>query len=319
MTDREIEALEQETENTRTRVSGLLDELRGRISPGEMVDQMVGYAGDGAGEVVRTLGNQLRNNPLPALLVGVGVAWLMLSDSRSRPRSAPDNRDVTLRETRRKATEAAFSASKRSGALAASAADRLGTAYEGASDAATRAVDTVTEFGQQGVDAAYELGSRATENAAALGQQAMDRATELGRRASSSTSAMGQRATEAVSEAGQAASDLGKRALTTANQILQEQPLVAAGIGLAIGAALGALLPATEGENRLMGAASDEIKDRARQAAVDQYGELKDTAQDIYGTVVDTVAREVSRTEESDMPADTLQEPASEHGPRSAG
>lgn len=273
MSDREIESLERETEDTRARVSGLLDELRGRISPGEMVDQMVGYAGDSAGEVVRTLGNQLRNNPLPALLVGVGVAWLMFSESRPRQAKEP-------------AAASTGSSVTRARRLVAEAADRVSSTYENAGELATQAA------GQVG---------------------------DLGQRAADSTAELGQRAADALSQARHQTEDLGKRALDTANRILHEQPLVAAGIGLAIGAALGAALPATETENRLMGSTSDEIKNRARQAAADEYGQMKDTAQDIYGTVVDTVAREVSKLDESRPDDADTEERTQEHGTRSAG
>jgi hypothetical protein len=85
----DLRHLEHETERARSNVTELLDELRLRVSPGEMVDQIVGYAGDGAGEMVRNLGSQLRNNPLPALLVGVGVAWLMLGDRTPRLGASP--------------------------------------------------------------------------------------------------------------------------------------------------------------------------------------------------------------------------------------
>ena len=308
MNDREIEALEQEAETTRTRVSGLLDELRGRVSPGEMVDQMVSYAGDGAGEFVRTLGNQLRNNPLPAMLIGVGVAWLMFSDKR--PRTARAASSASSRNAVRDTTE-------RARGLVADAGERIASVYGDAgtraSEMAARTTDTVNEYGQQAVDTAYEMGARVSDTASELGHRARDTAQELRHRASDTASSVARRATEA----GHTMEEMSKRALNTASQILHEQPLVAAGIGLAIGAALGAALPATETENKLMGSTADDLKERARQAASEQYEHVRETAQDVYGTVVDTVAREVA--EGGTQSENAFDERVHEHGPRPTG
>jgi hypothetical protein len=52
-------------------------------------------------------------------------------------------------------------------------------------------------------------------------------------------------------------------------EFCREQPLVVAGIGLAVGAALGAALPATDAERRLMGEASDDAKRKMRAIASD--------------------------------------------------
>jgi ElaB/YqjD/DUF883 family membrane-anchored ribosome-binding protein len=330
MNGSEITALEQETENTRSRVSGLLDELRGRVSPGEMVDQMVSYAGDGAGEVVRTLGNQLRNNPLPAVLIGVGVAWLMLSDRRppqvARPARHTRSTSDALASARDDVMEtgsrirsrvlgageglaaSAADTTERAGTLVTAAADRASSAYDEASDAAGRAASTVSDYAH-----------RAAEKASAFGQRAAETAAEFRHRTADGTSALSHRAVGAASQARHTAEDIGKRAFSTANQILHEQPLIAAGIGLAIGAALGTALPSTDAENRLMGSTSDEVKDRARQAAAGQYERVKDAAEDAYGTVADTVAREVSSLSGDESRHDDADYRTQDHGSRTSG
>jgi hypothetical protein len=47
----------------------------------------------------------------------------------------------------------------------------------------------------------------------------------------------------------------------------RDQPLVLAGIGLAVGAAIGAMLPRTEAEDQFMGDASDELKEQTKEFA----------------------------------------------------
>src|SRR5207302_71755 len=81
------ERLEQESEQTRRRLADSLEELRTRLSPGQVVDQLVDYATEnGAGEFVRNLGDDVRRNPLPVTLIGAGIGWLMMANGRSHQR-----------------------------------------------------------------------------------------------------------------------------------------------------------------------------------------------------------------------------------------
>ena len=80
------DAIEQEVNAERHRVAETLDALQEKMSVGNMVDDAVRsfsrYGGDMAGSFSR----QVRHNPLPLLLTGVGLAWLMASSTREQPR-----------------------------------------------------------------------------------------------------------------------------------------------------------------------------------------------------------------------------------------
>lgn len=91
--------LERETDAARDRISGLLDELRGRISPGQVVDQFIEAAGDGAGSsFAHKLGRQMRSNPLACMLAAAGAAWLMMSDRRVHVDGGGRSDDRTSRD-----------------------------------------------------------------------------------------------------------------------------------------------------------------------------------------------------------------------------
>jgi hypothetical protein len=82
--ERTSEQLEQEADHTRVQLTRTLEELRSRITPGLVVDQVVDYAREGpAAEFFRNLGREVRENPLPLVLIGIGIAWLMVASSRS--------------------------------------------------------------------------------------------------------------------------------------------------------------------------------------------------------------------------------------------
>jgi Protein of unknown function (DUF3618) len=78
------EQFEREAEETRWQLAGTFEELRDRMTPGRVVDQVVDYTRDGpAAEFLRNLGREVRENPMPLVLIGIGIAWLMLATSRT--------------------------------------------------------------------------------------------------------------------------------------------------------------------------------------------------------------------------------------------
>src|SRR5438477_862749 len=81
------EQLERDTQSCRDQLADTLDELRMRMTPGEVVDQLVGYAQDTTGGLFfQHLKRQVANNPLPVALMGAGFAWLMFGKGINGPR-----------------------------------------------------------------------------------------------------------------------------------------------------------------------------------------------------------------------------------------
>src|SRR3954468_24861407 len=61
-----------------------IDPLERRLSPGAVVDQAIASVKEtGGGELGRNLMLTVRDHPIPVVLIGVGIAWLMLSARRS--------------------------------------------------------------------------------------------------------------------------------------------------------------------------------------------------------------------------------------------
>ena len=229
------ERLEREAEQNRARLAATLDELRERVTPGQVLDQLIEYAGDGAGgEIVRNLGQQVRRNPLSVAMVGAGLAWLMISNRPSDRAAEPRVDDAERRAAARLAALSDRPTASVGGAATA-AYRRVG---EAASDAAERA--------RASADSAYRSTSNAVSGAA--------------HKASDTTAAVGRNAAAAT---------------RTLADFCNDQPLVIAGLGLALGAALGSALPSTETERRLMGEPSDTVKRRAQGLASKIYQHAK--------------------------------------------
>lgn len=318
MTASETDQIERAAELHRDRVSGLLDELRTRLSPGEIVDQMLGSVRDGAAQdFARNLGTQVRNNPLPCVLIGAGMAWLMIGGRNGRANgTASADRAVRadtglasgLHEVRVGAADAAERAAEAARRARSATADQIenvtttvsevaGTAsqtYAQTRDAATRSYEQTREAATRTYDKARDTATQTYEQARGRAARTLQGVTEMISNTFGQARGTVDRSVDqlsgATSSAAQAAGDAARQASSGLARLAQEQPLVLAGIGIAIGAALASLFPVTETENRLVGRTSDELKDRARDLATEGVEKV----QAVATTAVETATAAVT-------------------------
>jgi ElaB/YqjD/DUF883 family membrane-anchored ribosome-binding protein len=258
------EQLEREAEATRARIEETLAELRTRISPGQMIDEAIDYARERNGaEIVRNFGRQVTDNPVPVALLGAGLAWLMFAQRQSHNGSAAQTKGDGSVETTEPASLDQW-------------ADRtvaMASKFEKTSPRASRKAESATDKASEPASTAYErateAGSSAYGKAASAASRAYDKAQDFAGSAYERASDAAERSMSSAMES--------SRGLT---KFMQEEPMVVAGIGIALGAIIGALLPATEIENRAMGEASERLKQDAREAASEQWERGKDIAEE---------------------------------------
>ena len=77
------ETLEREADAQRARLSNTLNAVEQRFSPNQLVQQTVDYFGQHGGDIAESVGRSVKANPLALMLTGVGIAWLMSSQSRA--------------------------------------------------------------------------------------------------------------------------------------------------------------------------------------------------------------------------------------------
>jgi hypothetical protein len=284
------EQLEREAAATRARIEETLAELRMRISPGQIADQAIGYARQSGGsEFVRHLGQQVTDNPLPVALMGAGLAWLMMTQRRNG--EAHDGKgDGSVATTE----PASFNEWDRTVAMASEfektsrGETRKAQAAAGqAADMGSRAYASGTETAKDAYEVGADAASGAADAAAGTASRLYDKASELAGSAYERASGAMGRAKDTTAEAYDRAREAAGRTIASARQgtggltkFMQDEPLVVAGLGLALGALIGALLPTTELENRTMGETSDQLKRDARAAAREQWEHGKAIAED---------------------------------------
>jgi len=265
--------LEREIDHTRAHMERTLDLLERKLSPGEMIDEVIGMIRRNGGGFAQNLFTEVRNKPLPTLLAGVGITWLMSASDRP-----PQYRGAAMYR-------------QRAGSMAQGAHDMGAQARQGAHELGERA----QEMGAQARQGAHDLGERAQEMGAQAREGARhmgERASELGHRAGEAASEAGHRMHEMADEARGAMRRGGRRAVDEYQQLLHEQPLLLAGLGLALGAAVGSMLPRTDTENRVMGKHSDRIKRQAAEEGRERYEDMRASAERVAGAAQEQAARE---------------------------
>jgi len=302
--ERSSAQIEREVENTRANLTDTLDTLRDRVSPGHLMDQAVEYLrGSGGREFANNLGRTVRDNPIPVLLIGAGMGWLMMSGGRSaetghaRPQQALPSPGTTYLPTPTGGPAGARSLDTHNSATHASPTRASGMAHddghekesltERASAAASGVAGRVSDTASHAYDRVAGAAGSAAEGVGAAAGNVSHRATEL------------------AHDARDYAARAGSSAQHGMNWLLHEQPMVLGGIGLAIGAAIGAMLPTTRTENRLMGEASDKITGQVKDAAQEGYERAQEVAGDTLerakATAAETYDTAKDRLDESGL------------------
>jgi Protein of unknown function (DUF3618) len=271
--DRSVTELEREVDRERERVSATIDELQERASAASLVDQLVKAVGENGGEVARNLGRSLRDNPLAALLTGVGLAWLMAGSGRPRDEGRDwegADREYLPYARDRLPDQLGFTAPTYGGRSSpnseypetdtASTEDSL---RERVAGMAGRVGEGVSEA----VEGVRERASDISQSAGARLHQAGD--TILGARG-----AVRQHA----GAARRSAAGTGRYMRHGLDTLIEDQPLVAGAIAMALGAAVGGSLPRSRVEDRMFGERSDRAMETVRTLAKDQGAKVQATA-----------------------------------------
>jgi len=288
----ETERLEREAEATRAQLEQTLGELRARMSPGQLFDQATGYLRNSGGRAyLHNLREEVVHNPVPITLIGAGIAWLALSGAmgrrgaahggRNADESAHDERSPsamqrakeTAQSWAHEAGEAISETEERWRERAEDVGERASTVYDGTVDRARETAEGWTEDVRSTVD---ETRERLREGADSVRERAGDlyeRTADGFRRVTSKASDYGHAARDAVKPDG---------ALLN---FCREQPMLVAGLGVAFGAALAAMIPASRVERETMGEASRRVQDRIKETASDTLRTIsgKRSAQDDTG------------------------------------
>jgi gas vesicle protein/uncharacterized protein YjbJ (UPF0337 family) len=293
-------AIRADIRETRERMSQTLDGIGDRLNPQHIKQQVkqnirdatIGRAehmarnvADRATETRRGVVDAIRDNPIPAAMVGIGLGWLLYNGRRAE-------------ETPNQAGLGYWTGSDgQQGPPAPGIYDEPST-MDRATDWAAGATSGVR-------DRAQELTGRAQETVGDLAGRAQETVGDLAGRTRQATSQMADRAGEMLgdtaSRARAAAGSLAEQTRYQSGRLehrfhdaIAESPLVVGAAVIALGITAGMAIPSTRRESELMGARRDELFDRARDMAQETTGKVQQVAQRVATEARSTVSEVAS-------------------------
>ena len=257
--------IESDIRQTRGRMDATLDELNDRLSARSLLNSALDWwESRGVGsrpvgatkDTYQSVARYVKENPIPSLLVGAGVAWMII--------------EATTEEDDKRGSRAG----------------RVGLSYEGSTASSSRAElsETQTESGSTSglVENAKNKLGEAKEAVSGVAGTVKDKVAAVGEAASQTAEELSHRAQNVYQQSSSTALTVGRNLQrgyqSSAAQLenaMEEYPL-AVGVGFAaFGALIGVLLPGTRREDELWASIQINWSRRRRQKAKNCFNAAK--------------------------------------------
>ncbi|MGX4803077.1 DUF3618 domain-containing protein [Bradyrhizobium guangdongense] len=302
---RSVEELRRESERTRAelattvsllkeQISDTADDIRHKVSPRHIKSEVTEYVSQKTQSWVDGLKQQIMDNPMRAVAAGAAVGFPLLRLVRGTPLPLlmiGAGLALTSKTVRDRA------------------ADVTGPVM----DKAEQMLGDVTEVARAMHGEARETLSSAQSRAAGSAADAQDKAAGLASDLRASAAQAANFASEKLKSSMDAAKDAAANAPEQARQTIGDNAALIGGVGIAIGAIIAAALPETKAEAKVMGGASDGMRQAAAAAAQSGFEAVKNATTSAADAATQKVAEADLGSHASRMTqnmADTLKEAA---------
>lgn len=259
----ETDKIEQDINRSRHALNDTIEQLGGKLSPGQIVDEALGLARGQLGSLTANLGKQVRDNPLPLLLIGAGIGMLVLNRGGQGRQPSLSEDDWRAEHHFRKVEQARASVTRGVDETEHGFSHRLHEAQAAALDLKQHAGEAVDAFK-----------ARVTRTVEGMERRALNVRDSVQAGFSKAGAYVGEQA----KNVGAMAADAKDRA----GAFYNDNPLAAGSLGLAIGALLGSLAPLSSVEREgLQG-----VADKATRTAADMAERGADAVQKAASNIV---------------------------------
>ena len=301
-----VQELRQESERTREALASAVGELRDKVgdtatelktlvSPSHIKQEIKDYIREERESLVQSLQRKAKENPLQIAAVGAAVAYPAWGLLRAIPTPllligaglllTSKRGQQSAKEIKAKVEEVVQQGSDKVSDLAGSVRSDLEDRLAGARYAAEDVQDVLTSTVREAADKA-----RAAVHDVSDGVKAGARSV-AGKTAATEEGVTAAPAGTAATVKDRAAG-MGASSHNSATDFVNNNALLVAGIGAAVGAFIAASIPPSDAENRLFGAGSEKLKVKAREAAAQGIEKAGDIASEAVGSVAAAAARE---------------------------
>ncbi|MDQ3542182.1 MAG: DUF3618 domain-containing protein [Chloroflexota bacterium] len=214
------------------------------------VERMAQTTGESTKSFSSTLVTRVKQNPGPAALAGLGIGWLMMGGKGGSPQGQSSASSVD--QLKGKSDELSSQVKDSTN----QAQDKLGDAAGQAQDATGKAVDQAQDAAGKALDQAQDVTGKAVDQV----QNAAGTATDQTKQVASTVTEQTKQLTGKVSTQVQQLS-------ARFRQTVDQKPLAAGAVAVAVGSAAALIVPVTPREQQLMGGTRDKLMDKAQIGA----------------------------------------------------
>jgi ElaB/YqjD/DUF883 family membrane-anchored ribosome-binding protein len=290
------EAIRSDINVTRRRMDDTMDALGDRLQPRHLLDEVLGFLrGGGNGDsnrlqqvrdklsrstdtAVHAVVDTVKKNPMPALLIGAGVAWMIYEGTRDKSRDYEEDYSSGARDDAGLAYDPDIHYDRpleypQNVGSESDWSDQGGSKLRDAKDKLAEKASSAAEGVKEKLS---HVGDAARQKVGALRERAGEKLQTVKARAGEMTDKVREGTREAYTRT-------RERVVTTADQHPIEVGLVALAAGLIAGLAL----PTPNAVNRSVGATADRLRSRTREAGAEMLEKGKRVAQAAVTAVKD--------------------------------
>lgn len=306
------EAIRAEIQETRAHMTEVVDAIQAKLSPERLTQEAKEIVKDATVRKVEKMANMtmhkadtwrsqmmetIRQNPIPAALVGIGLGWLLIEGRRS---SSYDQSDYAGRYYDPSRGMRYYPEQKPLMAKAQDAiTENVSQVQHKAGEVTHNVQEKLGEVAGNVQAKASDMATRAGETASQVANRASETASNLQARAGEMTSNLQSTVSEQADYLSHQAQYQAERAKQTFQNTVEQNPLAVGAVALVAGAAIGLMLPITQKEDELMGEARDRLLHQAQDKAKETLKMVEDRASEAYRAAAEVVQENQPQQQEA--------------------
>ena len=295
-------------------MSETLDELSDRLNPNRLkaqvkdnireatvgrVEDMARNARDRVNETGHGMVDRIRENPIPAAMVGIGLGWLLFGGRRREERTMWERSyvgDAGWDGTTGYVGDLSATTPR---LMQDDAGGGMGSTVSHEPGVVDKVRDRVTGIGETVRDGTTDFVSTAGDRVHETQERVVERVGEVRERAGEVIGDVAGRARHIASDIGDGTRRGFYSATDRFDSTLNDNPVAIGVVALAVGMAAGLAIPESRRERQMMGPYRDQLVDRVRETVDETRERVQNVAERVVDETKDAARELVSEAKET--------------------